>query len=143
MLSAILTGQGTDFAGGGLASALGHAIGPRCGLANGIVNAIVLPHTLRFNAAYTRTRLWKLGASLPGADKGASAQMDQDPLQAIAAVESLLDRLALPRRLRDIGLARADLTDVVAHAQADFFLRRNPRPVKDGTELLALLQACW
>ncbi len=141
VLAAILAGQGTDFAGGGLASVLGHAIGPRCGLANGLVNAIVLPHTLRFNVAHTGARLWKLAASLPAVRGGADA--GQDPLQAIAAVQALLDRLDVPHRLRDTGLARGDLPDVVAHAQSDFFLRRNPRPVAHAAELLEFLQACW
>ena len=53
-LAAIMCGRGTEQAGGGLASVLAHAIGHRSNVANGIVNAIVLPHTLRFNAPVTQ-----------------------------------------------------------------------------------------
>jgi alcohol dehydrogenase class IV len=140
VLAAILTGQGTDFTGGGLASVLGHAIGPRCGVANGIVNAIVLPHTLRFNASHTGERMWKLAASLPASEVAGSGS---DPLQAIAAVEALLAQLPLPRRLRETRLVREDIPAVVAQAQADFFLQRNPRPVQGRDELAQLVQACW
>lgn len=140
VLAAILAGQGTDLTGGGLASVLGHAIGPRCGVVNGIVNAIVLPHTLRFNASHTGERLCKLAASLPASGGAGSAG---DPLEAIAAVEALLARLPLPRRLRETGLLLEDIPAVVAQAQADFFLRRNPRPVRGGAELARLLDACW
>jgi hypothetical protein len=38
----------------GLASVLAHALGHRSSMANGIVNAIVLPQTMRFNAPDTR-----------------------------------------------------------------------------------------
>ena len=50
MLAAQLIGEGTDYTGAGAASALGHAIGARFGVGNGKAKAIVLPHTLKFNA---------------------------------------------------------------------------------------------
>ena len=57
MLAAQLIGEGTDHTGAGAASALGHAIGARFAVGNGAAKAIVLPHTVRFNAPVTRGRL--------------------------------------------------------------------------------------
>lgn len=51
MLAALLCGQGSDYVGGGLAQALSHAAGPRSSVANGVVEALRLPHTMRFTAA--------------------------------------------------------------------------------------------
>ncbi|VTU31724.1 Lactaldehyde reductase [Variovorax sp. PBS-H4] len=137
VLAAVLCGQGTDQAGGGLASVLGHAIGHRSGVPNGIVNAIVLPHTMRFNLPATQERAWKLQASLPAMGR---AEFEAD---AIEALEALFVDLGLPRRLRDTGLRQADFDAVVADAGADHFLQRNPRRIEGPAQLHALLQACW
>jgi alcohol dehydrogenase class IV len=132
VLAAILCGRGTDQAGGGLASVLGHAIGHRSQVPNGIVNAIVLPHTLRFNRQATRDRQWKLRASLP------------DPTSdTIEALEALFIELGLPRRLRDTGLRRSDFDAVVRDAEKDHFLRRNPRRIDGPEQLHALLGVAW
>ena len=48
MVGALLAGQGSDYVGGGLAQALAHTAGPRSSVSNGIVEGILLPHTMRF-----------------------------------------------------------------------------------------------
>lgn len=134
--AAVLCGQGTDFGGAGLASVLGHAIGARHHVENGIANAIVLPHTMRFNAQATGARAAKVAVALgvPGA-RGAE--------DAIAAVESFLSRLALPRRLRDAGIAREAIPAIASHAMGDWFLQKNPRRIQGLHELEAVLQLAW
>lgn len=145
VLAAVLCGRGTDFTGGGLASVLGHALGARCHLANGLANAIVLPHTMRYNAPVTQARLARvaeaLSPSLP-----APASPPGHPLTspaAITQVQSLLARLALPARLRDAGVAREQLDEVARAAMNDWFLTRNPRPVHDPADLTQLLLEAW
>lgn len=137
MLAALLAGQGTDHKGGGLAGSLSHAIGPRSTVSNGHVEAIVLPHSMRYNAPVTAARLAAVAEALGG------ARDDGDPAQrALDAIERLLAALPIPRRLRDAGLAQDALDAVVAHAMDDWFLQRNPRPV-DAEQLRALLAAAW
>ncbi|MDB5829972.1 MAG: alcohol dehydrogenase, partial [Variovorax sp.] len=140
VVASILCGQGTDHAGGGLASVLGHAAGPRSSVANGIVNAIVLPHTLRFNAPATGDRLRKAIDALGG---DVAARADEVAPAAIAAVESLLARLSIPRRLRDVGIAPEDFPAIADEALHDWFLQRNPRRVDGAADLIALLEAAW
>lgn len=135
MMAAILCGRGTDFAGGGLASVLGHALGARFEIANGLANAIMLPHTMRFNAQETSVRMGKIAEAL-----GAESSSTPD---AIGRVDMLLDRIAIPRRLRDAGIARELLHEVSAAAMNDWFLSRNPRRVQSAAELTQLLHAAW
>jgi alcohol dehydrogenase class IV len=112
---------------------LGHAVGARHGIENGIVNAIVLPHALRFNAAAARAGLSKVATGMGLAERS-------EPLGAVVdAVGAMLDALGAPRRLRDVGVSREALADVAAKAMGDWFLRGNPRPVRDASELLQLL----
>src|SRR5436305_7666866 len=66
ILASVLAGKGTDHAGGGLASVLGHAIGVRCHVENGVANAIVLPHTMRFNASATQLGVARIGEVFAG-----------------------------------------------------------------------------
>ena len=133
MMAAVLCGRGTDFAGGGLASVLGHAVGMRGNVSNGLANAMVLPHTMRFNAGVTSQRTAPIAQALGGSE-GA------DPMDQVCL---LLDKLGIPFRLRDAGFTHASLDDVATHAMDDWFLTRNPRPVQDVAQLKQLLLAAW
>ena len=137
MLAAVLCGQGTDHTGGGIATVLGHAIGPRFGLDNGNVKAVVLPHVLRFNAEAAGPALSEVGSALGlPSDKAGRA------VQAIAAVEQIVAELGIPTHLRDMGVTEDTIPAIAAEAFNDWFLRGNPRPVR-AEQLRELLKAAW
>ncbi len=138
MLAAALCGQGTDFGGAGMASVLGHAMGHSQGVANGLVNAVVLPHTMRFNAPATMQGVANVAVAL-----GAASHPRPGFEEAIARVDSLLDAQSLPRRLRDLGIPSAVLASVAEQGMSDWFIQRNPRPVRGSSDLLAVLEAAW
>ena len=135
-IAAILCGRGTEQSGGGLASVLAHAIGHRSNVANGLVNAIVLPHALRFNGPSIERGAQRIVEALR------SGSTDQRS-EHVDMLESLMAGLSIPRRLHDIGVAGQDLTDIAKAAMSDWFIRRNPRPVKNVDEVLAVLQQAW
>jgi alcohol dehydrogenase class IV len=130
MLAALLSGQGSDHTGGGLAQALSHAIGPRSSAANGVVEALLLPHAMRFNAAVLGHRLAAMADVL-----GVSGR---DPQDVIAEIERLLAEFEVPTRLRDIGVAGGVLNEVADHAMDDWAITAGPR-VPDRDEVLQLL----
>lgn len=142
VIAAVLCGRGTEQSGGGLSSVLAHAIGHGSKVANGIVNAIVLPHTMRFNSPETRHSASRIAEGLRFAPS-AGASQPIEPAQVIGLLEELLARLPIPRRLRDIGLAREELSDIAAAAMSDWFIGRNPRRVSSASEALAILEAAW
>lgn len=135
LLAAVLCGRGTDQTGGGLASALAHAIGHRAGVANGIVSAVLLPHTMRFNAPTTVERATRIVDALPGSSGAAG--------HAVEALEQLLATLGTPRRLREIEVKRADLDAAAEAAMSDWFIRGVPRAVPDAATVLSILDAAW
>jgi len=138
MLAALLAGQGTDHKHGGLAGSLGHALGPRAAVSNGHVEAIVLPHAVRFNAPATGARMAAAAASL-----GGDSRSDADaPARTADALERLLAALPAPRRLRDAGVPHEALEAAVRHALDDWFLQHNPQPVGPAA-LRTLLEAAW
>jgi alcohol dehydrogenase class IV len=134
VVAAILCGRGTEQGGTGLASVLAHAIGRRSHVANGIVNAIVLPHTMRYNAPVTGERdpavieaLGGLPGSLPASD----------------VVQRFLARVDAPKSLREIGVTREDLAPIADAAMLDWFISRNARAVPDAATLVGLLDVAW
>jgi len=135
VLAAILCGQGTDHSGMGATTVLSHAIGARHDLENGTLNAILLPHVLRFNAEAARTRLATVAAALDLPDADASA--------TIEAVAALLAGLGLPASLHAVGVPRDDLPAIAALGMQDWFLGGNPRKVSEAGELLNLLERAW
>jgi alcohol dehydrogenase class IV len=132
VIAAVLCGRGTEQAGGGLASVLAHAIGHRAHASNGIVNAIVLPHTMRFNAPATGATTGRIADALGGAQTAAADLL-----------ETLLAPLPIPHRLREIGLAQADLDAVATAAMSDFFISRSARRVQGVSDVRGILDAAW
>lgn len=138
ILGAVLCGQGTDNSGAGLASVLSYCLGARLSLNNGISNAILLPHTMRFNAPATQKRLVAIARTLtiahPGKDLAGACS------EAIAAQ---FRQIGVPQRLRDVGVAQPLLATLAEDALSDWFLQQVPRPIKDATDLMDILQAAW
>jgi len=139
MLAAMMSGRGTDHTGGGIATVLGHAVGARHDTGNSTVKAIVLPHVLHYNAAAAGPGLARLADALGLVTPGGEASV----AEIAAALEAIFTALKLPRRLREIGVARDALGEVAEHAMGDWFLRGNPRPVKEAAELRGVLEAAW
>ena len=135
MLAALLCGQGSDYVGGGLAQALSHAAGPRSSTSNGIVEALLLPYTMRYNAPVAGARLARIADALGAAPAGGEDG-------AVAAVEHVLRAVEVPARLRDVGVAREALPEVVAHAIEDWSLARVPRAA-GPEDLKKLLDGAW
>jgi len=139
MHAAVLCGQGSDYAGAGITTVLGHAVGARNHLDNGIVNAIVLPHAIRFNGEAAVAGLEKVAAALE-----LPRQRGEALVSSVAgAVEALFARLDVPRRLQDVGVAREDLPGIAASGIDDWFLGGNPRRVQGADELVQILEAAW
>jgi alcohol dehydrogenase class IV len=88
-------------------------------VAHGAGSCIALPHALRFHAAATRERQAALAARLaPPADRGRGAAPGAAaPLEPVVA--RLLDALAVPRRLRDVGVEADALDEVVSAMRAE------------------------
>ena len=137
--AAVLGGLGSDHAGAGIATVLGHAIGARHETDNGIVKAIVLPTVIRFNGEAAAAGLPKVAHALGVSLIGSGSLHDA----VAAALEALFRALGVPARLRELGLPQQALQEVATHGMNDWFLRGNPRPVREETELLQVLEQAW
>ena len=99
----------------------------------------MLPHALRFNAAAAAAGLAKVAAALGLPSNGTELLLPK----VVKAVQMIFSTLDLPPRLRDVGVPAETLPAIADIAMGDWFLRGNPRPVRDARELHDVLEAAW
>jgi alcohol dehydrogenase class IV len=149
MLGALLCGQGTDYTGGGLVRALAHSVGPRSSTANGVVGAILLPLTMRYNAPVTSAGIERVRYALaPFAGSTSSSSSSSSPLNpstvddVVRAVERVLADIQVPTRLRDVGVSAENIPEIIEHTLEDWVLSGARRPA-GAAELRTLLETAW
>ena len=113
-----------------------HVLGGRTGVAHGVLNAIMLPHVMRFNADAVPDAM---GAIADAMDAGARTK---DFSAAPRGVAALVASLPVPQRLRDAGVREAVLDSVAAEAAGNSTVQANPKPVTEA-DLGALLRSAW
>jgi maleylacetate reductase len=118
-----------------------HVLGGRTGVAHGFLNAIMLPHTMRFNAATVPTAMSAIAEAMGPGSHPTRLQRGMD-LSAPERVAALVASLPLPQRLRDAGVPDSILESVAEEAAANPTVQANPRPVTK-TDLRDLLRSAW
>lgn len=121
----------------GAVHALAHPLGGITAppvLHHGTLNAVLLPHVLRFNAATVPERVRALGAAMGLADTAPEAVAE--------AVAALSARLGLPATLAAMGVKREVLPAIAAAATKDHCHPTNPREASEA-DYLALLEAAY
>lgn len=136
MMGALLGGI-SFHKGLGLIHSLSHALGSQGRVHHGTLNAILLPHALRFNREAASSRLSELAARLGLGRSG------EGPEHLIVLTELVLVRLPLPRRLRDLGELRHDqIAEYARLAMLDHCHKTNPRPCTQA-DMEDLLDRAW
>jgi maleylacetate reductase len=114
---AVLGGRCLQNASMGVHHGLAQLIGGRTGIPHGLANAVLLAHSIRFNADAVPDAVRRLGEAIGAPD---------DPAGAVAA---LVEQLGLPSRLGDCGVTLDDVEAVAQQAPTNRNVSLNPRPV--------------
>jgi 1,3-propanediol dehydrogenase len=124
----------------GATHAIAHQIGGALDLPHGLLNAILMPHVMRFNAETHAERYVDvaraLGADVEGLDAASAAE------QAIERVEALSRALGIPGGLSEIGVDPADFDAFAVNALRDAYIATNPRPVSEDDVRRICIAAC-
>jgi alcohol dehydrogenase class IV len=121
---------GMAFANAGVTAvhAFAYPLGGEFHVAHGLANSVMLPHVMRFNL---------LGNLPKFADIGSALGLDTDPLtdkeaalEALEAVEDLMEDLSIPRRLRDLNIPREAIPPLAEGVmKVTRLLANNPRRI--------------
>ncbi len=125
----------------GLNTAIAHQVGGLYDVPHGDANAIMLPHSMRFNAETSADRQALIARAM-GIDT-AGMNDDTAALAAADAVEDLRNSLGLPSRLRDVGVPEEGLELIAAATLKDRSLATNPTPVTDAGPIMQVLRSSW
>ncbi len=136
MMGALMAGI-SFHKGLGVVHSLSHALGSEGRVHHGSLNAILLPHALRFNREAAESRLADLAATMGLGRSG------DGPGHFIVLIELLLTRLPLPRRLGEVeGLERTRIPEYARLAMRDHCHRTNPRACSQE-DMEGLLERAW
>ena len=125
----------------GVNHALAHAFGARFHVAHGRANALMLPYVIAFNAsvptkfmpspnqrAYVAHQKYAAMADMLGLG---GQTVEEKVANLVLAIEQLLDRLAFPRSIAELGISKEEferaLPDLARIAFDDPSWRTNPR----------------
>jgi 4-hydroxybutyrate dehydrogenase len=137
MMMGALLGGISFHKGLGIVHSLSHALGSVGRVHHGTINAILLPHALRFNRDAAGPRMADLAGRLGLGRAGDAAG------HLVTLTELLLARMPLPRRLGQLdGLHRDRIAEYARLAMLDHCHRTNPR-VCTPADMEDLLDRAW
>jgi len=110
----------------GACHALAHPLSAVAGLHHGLANALMLPHVIEFNLESATARYAAVDTALSG---HRPESQEARAAHCKTAVEDLIERIGLPRRLRDVGVKKSQFSKMVGQALEDACAPGNPRPL--------------
>lgn len=136
--AAFLSGIALANSGLGLAHGVAAALGVHARVPHGLACAVMLVPALQFNARCREEELARLNRLL-------FLRVEPSPRRAaeqlIAEIARLCDAIHIPKRLRDLGVRKDQIPELVPASQGNS-LSGNPRDVSPA-ELQTLLESMW
>ena len=130
-----------SFGGLGLNTATCHHVGGLYDVPHGEANAILLPHTMRYNLDGCADRQRLIAEAIGIAS---STMTDEEAgLAAADAVDELCRELELPRTLREVGVPEDGLEYIATATLQDRSLSTNPKTVVDAGPIMEVLRAAY
>ena len=130
-----------SFGGLGLNTATCHHVGGLYDVPHGEANAILLPHTMRYNLDACADRQRMIAEAIGVANS--TMTDDEAGLAAADAVDELCRELELPRTLREVGVPEDGLEYIATATLQDRSLSTNPKPVIDAGPIMEVLRAAY
>ncbi len=130
-----------SFGGLGLNTATCHHVGGLYDVPHGEANAILLPHTMRYNLDACADRQRLIAEAIGVASSGMSDE--EAGLAAADAVDGLCRELGLPRTLREVDVPEDGLEYIATATLQDRSLSTNPKQVIDAGPIMEVLRAAY
>lgn len=122
----------------GATHAMSHQVGGLLDAPHGVLNGVLLPHVIRFNAEAAAERFLPLAAAMGLPVAGVPADVAAELLAE--HVRELADDIGVPRGLTELGVAASDIDRLTTTTLDDACLTTNPRPAS-AADIAALFRA--
>ena len=122
----------------GATHAMSHQVGGLLDLPHGVLNAVLLPHVIRFNAQAAPERFVPLAAA--GGVRIEGVPAGEVALLLAERVRGLADEVGVPKRLAALGVSQDMLPQLARTTLKDACLTTNPREAGVG-DIEALFRA--
>lgn len=106
-----------------LGHSIAYTIANRTHLPHGVTCAMALPYCLSYNVTAARERIAEAAQAITGASAAGARDL-------VAWVAETNQELSIPRSLRDVGIAHADLAAMAAECVARYPRPNNPEPLR-------------
>ena len=130
-----------SFGGLGLNTATCHHVGGLYDVPHGEANAILLPHSMRYNLDACADRQRLIAEAIGVANS--TMTNEEAGLAAADAVDELCRELELPRTLREVGVPEDGLEYIATATLQDRSLSTNPKQVVDAGPIMEVLRAAY
>ncbi|EPJ5577299.1 lactaldehyde reductase [Citrobacter farmeri] len=139
-LGQYVAGMGFSNVGLGLVHGMAHPLGAFYNTPHGVANAILLPHVMRFNAAYTGKKFCDIARAM--GIKVENLSLEAARSAAIDAVFALNRDVGIPPHLRDVGVQKEDIPALAQAAFDDICTGGNPREASLA-DIIELYHTAW
>ncbi|MGE0969299.1 lactaldehyde reductase [Klebsiella sp. WOUb02] len=139
-LGQYIAGMGFSNVGLGLVHGMAHLLGAFYNTPHGVANAILLPHVMRYNAAYCGGKFADIARAMGEKVEGRSEEEVRQA--AVEAVCKLNRDVGIPPHLRDVGVRKEDIPALAQAAFDDVCTGGNPREAS-LTEIIELYHSAW
>lgn len=139
-LGQYIAGMGFSNVGLGLVHGMAHPLGAFYNTPHGVANAILLPHVMRYNAAYCGGKFADIARAMGEKVEGRSEEEVRQA--AVEAVCKLNRDVGIPPHLRDVGVRKEDIPALAQAAFDDVCTGGNPREAS-LTEIIELYHSAW
>jgi 1,3-propanediol dehydrogenase len=114
----------------GATHAMSHQVGGLLDAPHGVVNGVLLPHVIRYNAQESPERFVELARSAGLPVEGVPASEAAEMLAV--HVRELADDVGVPRGLRELGVDESAIPRLALNTLDDACLTTNPRSASSG-----------
>ena len=122
----------------GATHAMSHQVGGQLDAPHGVLNAVLLPHVIRFNAKIWPERFVPLAAA--GGIRTEGVPAGEVALLLAERVRELADEVGVPKGLAALGVTEAELPQMARTTLRDACMTTNPREA-DARDIEALFRA--
>jgi alcohol dehydrogenase class IV len=140
LYGSLLAGMALANARLGAVHGMAHPLGHRYEIPHGVICALLLPYVMSYNLDHAQEKYARVAALLGVNTRDLSYQQAAE--RAVSKVTQMVRALDIPLHLEELGVKRADWTEIIEASLPSGSLQHNPRPMR-AQDVRAVLEMAF